>query len=324
MQKIQIGIVGHGNIGKGAVKAIAATPDMELKAIFTRRNPEIIASTITDIAVLPISAAEKMTDEIDVMLLCGGSATDLPEQGPFFASMFNTVDSYDNHTNITSYMAAIDAAAKNNTAVIASGWDPGTFSMMRVIFESTIPDGENYTFWGTGVSQGHSDAIRQIDGVKYAIQYTIPIESAVKAVRSGKRPKFETKDKHLRQCYVVAEPDASKAEIEEKIKKMPHYFIDYETTINFIDANEFILEHSRMPHGGMVLRSGNTCGNTHIMEFSLKLDSNPEFTASIMTAYARAAYRMSREGMFGAKTVFDIPLSYLSPKDRDSLIKELL
>jgi len=311
-------------VGNAAAKVIGATPDMELKAIFTRRDPKTLENTTNNIPVLPVSAAESKTDEIDVMLLCGGSAFDIPEQGPYFASMFNTVDSYDNHTDMLDYLEAIDAAAKRTTAIIAAGWDPGLFSMMRLAFESIIPDGENYTFWGPGVSQGHTDAIRHIKGVKHAVQYTVPIDSALEAVRSGGKPKFKARDKHLRECFVVVEPGVDKAEIEEKIKKMPHYFIDYETTVNFIDTGEFLTNHSNMPHGGMTLRSGNTGENNHVMEFSLKLDSNPDFTASILTAYARAAYRLSREGSFGAKTVFDVPISYLSGKDRITLIKELL
>jgi len=324
MQKIRIGIVGYGNVGKGAAKAVGTASDMELKAIFTRRDPKSLNTLDENVAVYPVESAEKMVDEIDVMLLCGGSAVDLPEQGPYFAARFNTVDSYDTHANIPEYMAKIDAVAKKTTAVIASGWDPGLFSMMRLIFESTVPDGENYTFWGSGVSQGHSDAVRHVEGVKHAVQYTIPIDSAVKAVRNGEQPVLETRDRHLRECFVVVEPDADRAEIEEKIKKMPYYFIDYETTVNFIEAEDYFLNHLKMPHGGMVLRSGNTGENSHVMEFSLKLDSNPEFTASVLTAYARAAFRLSREGLYGAKTVFDVPLSYLSEKDRFSLIKELL
>jgi len=321
---IRIGIVGYGNIGRGVAKAVNAAVDMELKAVFTRRDPESLKISDSYAFVLPIEEAEKMTDDIDVMILCGGSAADIPQQGPYFASMFNTVDSYDNHTSMNEYMLSIDAVVKKTTAIIASGWDPGLFSVMRVLFESILPDGENYTFWGYGVSQGHSDAIRQIAGVKYAIQYSIPVDSAVEAVRSGINPVFEARDKHLRDCYVVVEPEADKAEIEKTIKSMPHYFKDYNTTVNFIDTGEFFAKHSNMPHGGMVIRSGNTGSNKHVTEFSLKLDSNPEFTGSIMAAYARAAYRMSKEGIFGVKTVLDVPMSYLSEKDRLTLIKELL
>ena len=324
MEKIRIGIVGYGNVGKGAIKAVNAAPDMELGGIFTRRDPALLETDGCDFAVFPVSAAEKMTGDIDVMLLCGGSATDLPEQGPYYASLFNTVDSYDNHTDILNYMEAIGAAAKNTTAIMAAGWDPGLFSIMRIFSESILPDGASYTFWGKGVSQGHSDAIRHIEGVRHAVQYTIPVGSAVDAVRSGTRPELSVRDKHLRECFVVAQPGADKASIEESIKSMPHYFADYDTTVSFIETDEFMAKHSSMPHGGMALRSGNTGENTHVMELSLKLDSNPEFTGSILAVYARAAFRMSGEGLFGVKTVFDVPPSYLSEKDRRSLIKELL
>jgi len=325
---IRIGIVGYGNVGKGAAKAVAASSDMELKAIFTRRDPESLEILSSCDVLLPFSAAEKMINDIDVMLLCGGSATDLPEQGPFFASMFNIVDSYDTHAKIPEYISAIDAAidasSRKNIAIIASGWDPGLFSMIRLLSESVLPDGVCHTFWGYGVSQGHSDAIRNIEGVMYAVQYTIPIDDAVEAVRSGTRPALEPGQKHLRECFVVCEASADKDEIESKIKNMPNYFIDYETIVHFIGADEYFSRHSEMPHGGMVLRSGNTGNSSHVMEFSLKLDSNPEFTGSILAAYARAAFRMSGEGLSGAKTVFDVPLSYISEKDRLTLIKELL
>jgi len=322
--KIRIGIVGYGNVGKGAALAVNSAPDMELCAVFTRRDPESITTQEKSTPVFHVDSAANMINDIDVMLLCGGSATDLPEQGPYFASMFNTVDSYDTHAKIPQYMAAIDAVATKTTAVISAGWDPGPFSMMRALFESVVPDGSTYTFWGKGVSQGHSDAIRRIDGVKHAVQYTIPIDDAVNAVRSGERPVLEARHKMKRDCFVVAEPGADTAKIENSIKTMPHYFADYETTVKFIDTNELEKEHSEMPHGGMVLRSGNTGKNNQVMEFSLKLESNPEFTGSIMVAYARAAYRMSAEGLFGAKTVYDIPLSYLHPSGRLPLIKDLL
>jgi len=324
MSKIRIGIVGYGNVGKGAALAVHAAPDMELKAVFTRRNPESIIIDDSCISILSIDAAAAMQSDIDVMLLCGGSATDLPEQGPYFASLFNTVDSYDNHAKIPEYMAAIDRVATKTTAIISAGWDPGPFSMMRALFESVIPDGATYTFWGKGVSQGHSDAIRRIEGVTHAAQYTIPIDSAVEAARSGARPVFEARQKMKRDCFVVVESGADKTLIENTIKTMPHYFADYDTSVCFIDIEEYTKNHTGMPHGGMVLRSGNTGKNKQVMEFSLNLESNPEFTGSIMVAYARAAYRMAKEGLYGAKTVFDIPLSYLSEKDRFSLIKELL
>ena len=321
---IRIGIVGYGNVGKGAAKAVKAASDMELKAIFTRRDPGSIKTAENNIAVLPIEAAGTMVDDIDVMLLCGGSATDLPEQGPYFASMFNTVDSYDNHAKIPDYMESINAVIKNKTAIISTGWDPGPFSMMRLLFESVLPSGTTYTFWGKGVSQGHSNAIRRIEGVKDAVQYTVPIDSAVNKVRAGETPVLEPGQRMMRECYVVAESGADKTEIEKAIKTMPHYFAGYETTVTFIDEAELNENHYKMPHGGMVLRSGNTGENDHVMEFSLKLESNPEFTASIIVSYARAAYRMASEGLYGAKTVFDVPLYYLSDKDRLSLIKDLL
>ena len=334
MKKIRIAIAGYGNLGKGAAKAVKTNSDMELKAVFTRRDPASIKIDDSSVAVLSIDSAKTMVGEIDVCLLCGGSATDLPQQGPYFASMFNTVDSYDTHAKIPEYMAAVDAAATKTTAIISVGWDPGLFSMMRALFEAALPDGMTHTFWGKGLSQGHSDAIRQIKGVKYAAQYTNPIERAVEAVRSGQDPVLSAREKHSRECFVVAEANADEAKIAETIKNMPHYFADYDTTVNFIDEGEFAANHSKMPHGGMVLRSGKTgeekdcegkpCKNNQIMEFSLKLDSNPEFTGSVLTAYARAAYRMSQEGLFGAKTVFDVPVSHLAQKDRLPLIKEML
>ena len=321
---MRIGIVGYGNVGRGAEKAVAAAGDMELCAVFTRRDAKTIKLAHSPAPVLPVSAAQGMSAEIDVMLLCGGSATDLWEQGPYFAAMFNTVDSFDTHSRIPEYKALIDAAAKKTTAIISSGWDPGLFSMIRVLSESILPDGTGYTFWGRGVSQGHSNAIRRIEGVRDAVQYTIPIDSAVDAIRSGARPRLEPRRKQLRECYVVADPDANIQEIEESIKTMPDYFADYDTTVHFIDDEELGKSHSDMPHGGMVLHSGTTGGNGHVMEFSLKLESNPEFTGSVMVAYARAAFRMSREGIFGAKTVFDVPLASLSAKNQETLIKEFL
>jgi len=323
MSIIRIGIVGYGNIGKGAAKAVAAAPDMELVAIFTRRDPEALKTT-DNTPVYSIDTAETKTNDIDVMMLCGGSATDLPEQGPYFASMFNIVDSYDTHAKIPEYMAAVDAAAKNKTAIISTGWDPGYFSVMRVLFESVLPTGSTYTFYGRGISQGHSNAVRKVKGVKNAVQYTVPIESAVNSVRSGAKPELGPGKSMVRECYVVAETGADKDKIEKEIKTMPHYFAEYDTSVVFLEETEFLKNHSTMPHGGMVLRSGNTGDNAHVMEFSLNLESNPEFTASIMTAYARAAYRMSQEEQYGAKTVYDIPLSYLSEKDRLTLIKEKL
>ena len=324
MKAIRIGIVGYGNIGRGAEKAVVCAPDMELRGVFTRRDPSAVRLTHSAAPVFPVSEAANMTGEIDVMLLCGGSATDLVSQGPQFAALFNTVDSFDTHAKIPEYLAAVNAAAKNKTAIISSGWDPGLFSMMRATFEAVLPDGACYTFWGKGVSQGHSDAIRHIEGVKNAVQYTVPIDNAVDSVRSGAMPELNPRQKHLRECYVVAHPDADKAEIEANIKKMPNYFADYDTTVTFIDSDELLANHSKMPHGGMVLRSGATGENRHVIEFSLKLDSNPEFTGSIIAAYARAAFRMASEGMFGAKTVLDVPIAYLSEQDRETLVRELL
>jgi diaminopimelate dehydrogenase len=324
MSLIRIGIVGYGNVGKGAEKAVFVASDMELKAVFTRRDPSALALACSTAPILPVSDAEHMIGEIDVMLLCGGSASDLWDQGPQFAALFNTVDCFDTHSKIPEYLAAINAAAKNKTAIISAGWDPGLFSMMRAVSEAILPGGASYTFWGNGVSQGHSDAIRRIKGVENAVQYTVPIDSAVEAARSGRRPALEPRQKHLRVCYIVAAPGADKDDIDLRIKSMPDYFADYNTSVTFIDNDEFLANHSKMPHGGMVLRSGATGENGHIIEFSLKLDSNPEFTGSVMVAYARAASRMASEGIFGAKTIFDIPLIYLSEKDRSTLIKQLL
>jgi len=324
MKKIRIGIVGYGNVGKGVEKAVSSASDMELCAVFTRRDPQMLKLADSSVSIFATSDAERMTGEIDVMLLCGGSATDLAEQGPHFASHFNIVDSYDNHSKIPEYLAEINAVATSTTAVVASGWDPGLFSMMRLLSEAILPDGKGYTFWGKGVSQGHSDAIRRIQGVKNAVQYTVPIKSAIAAVRRGTMPKLDMRRKHLRECYVVAHPGANKSDIERKIKTMPNYFADYDTSVKFIENDELLSDHSKMPHGGVVMHSGRTGENEHMIEYSLKLDSNPEFTGSIMVAYARAAFRMASEGIFGAKTVIDIPLAYLSEKDRLELIRELL
>lgn len=327
--KIRVGIVGYGNLGRGVEMSINQNPDMELVAIFTRRSPESVVVNNKVCKVLHISDAESYKSKIDVMILCGGSATDLPEQGPYFAKMFNTVDSFDTHAKIPGYFDAVDTAAKesNKTSIISVGWDPGLFSMNRMLAGAVLPDGKDYTFWGRGVSQGHSDAIRRIKGVKGGVQYTIPMEEAIKKVRSGVNPELTTREKHLRDCYVVAEDGADKSKIEQEIKNMPNYFADYETRVTFITEEELKSQHAAMPHGGFVIRSGNTGeGNktNHIIEFSLKLDSNPEFTASVLVAYARATYKLSQQGQYGAKTVFDIPLAYLSPKTSAELIKELL
>ncbi|MCT4542976.1 MAG: diaminopimelate dehydrogenase [Vallitalea sp.] len=328
-KKIRIGIVGYGNLGKGVEFAIKQNPDMELSTIFTRRDPKSLVVSDNNIKVLSVSDASNYKNEIDVLILCGGSATDLPIQGPEFAKMFNTVDSFDTHAKIPQYFESVDSAAKanNNLSIISVGWDPGLFSMNRLLAESVLPEGKDYTFWGRGVSQGHSDAIRRIKGVKGAVQYTIPIDSALEQVRSGQAPELTTREKHLRDCYVVAEEDADKSKIEHEIKTMPNYFSDYDTKVTFISEEELKAKHSQMPHGGFVIRSGNTGKenkNTQIMEFSLKLDSNPELTGSVLVAYARAIYRLSNEGVTGAKTVFDIPLAYLSPKSGEEIRKQLL
>ena len=324
MKTIKIGIVGYGNIGRGVEMAAAASPDMRLTAIFTRRDPGTIAASGASAPVFDLSEAEGMAGEIDALVLCGGSAFDIPEQGPRFAANFNIVDSFDTHAKIPEYLASVDAAAKRTTAVIASGWDPGLFSMMRLMGEAVLPDGKGCTFWGRGLSQGHSNAIRRVEGVKNGVQYTIPIESALETVRRGEMKELTPREKHLRECYVVAEQGADRGRIESTIKSMPNYFSDYDTTVTFIDENEFEANHSKMPHGGVVLHSGATGASRHVMEYSLKLDSNPEFTGSILAAYARAACRLAGEGQYGAKTVLDIPLAYISPKSRETLIRELL
>lgn len=322
--KIKIGIAGYGNIGKGVEKAVSQYPDMELAGVFTRRNPKEVSVNTPGIPVYTLNEAESMKDKIDVMILCGGSAKDLPEHGPRFASMFNTVDSFDTHALIPEYLEKINKAAVNKTAIISVGWDPGLFSIMRLMSEAVLPNGLCHTFWGRGVSQGHSDAIRRIEGVKNAVQYTVPSENFIKELRNGTNPHFSGKDTHTRECYVVPEENADLVKIENEIKNMPNYFAGYNTSVSFITEKELLKNHSKMPHAGLVFKSGSTGENKHVMEFSLKLDSNPEFTASVLIAYARAASRMSRENNFGAKTVFDVPLSYLSAKNGGTLVKELL
>lgn len=324
-EKIRIGVVGYGNLGKGVIKAIEKNNDMELKAIFTRREG-VIGGTEN----LPMMHIQKVADfksEIDVMILCGGSRTDLPEQGPMLCEMFNTIDSFDTHARIPGYFKKMDDVSKKGEklSIISVGWDPGLFSLNSVLGQAILPNGVDYTFWGKGVSQGHSDAIRRVKGVKNAIQYTIPKEEALETVRSGENPKLETRDKHKRVCYVVAEDGADKERIENDIKNMENYFKDYDTFVNFITEEELKIEHSKMPHGGFVIRTGSTSdGNKQRIEFSLKLDSNPEFTSSVLVAYARANYRLSKEGKKGAITVFDVPFSYLSPKSAEELRRELL
>ena len=328
MGKIRIGIVGYGNIGRGVEQAIARNEDMELKAVFTRRDPSAVVIKTAGAEVKHFDDMLSMKDEIDVMMLCGGSATDLPVMGPEIAANFNTIDSFDTHAKIPEYFENVDKAAKagNNVSIISVGWDPGMFSLNRLYAESILVQGSTYTFWGKGVSQGHSDAIRRIDGVKNAIQYTVPIEEAVDRVRTGSEPELTTREKHLRECYVVAEEGADKAAIEQAIKTMPNYFDEYDTTVTFISEEELKENHSKMPHGGFVIRTGETGteGNKHVIEYSLKLDSNPEFTASVLVAYARAAYRLSQKGENGARSVFDIAPALLSQKTPEQLRAQIL
>lgn len=328
MSKIRIGIVGYGNIGRGVEAAVKQNSDMELVAVFTRRSPEDLKINTESAKVVNISDAEKYVNDIDVMILCSGSATDLPVQGVEFAKMFNTVDSFDTHAKIPEYFESVNGSAisSGKTSIISIGWDPGLFSIIRMISGAVLPVGEDYTFWGKGVSQGHSDAIRRVEGVKNGIQYTIPVQKAVESVRRGENPELTTREKHTRECFIVAKDGADRAKIESDIKNMPNYFSDYDTTVNFITEEEFKQNHTKMPHGGLVLRSGVTGdgSNQHVIEFSLKLDSNPEFTGSVLVAYARAANRLSKEGSKGAKTIFDVPVSYLSPKSSSELRKTLL
>ncbi len=328
MEKIRIGIVGYGNIGRGVELAIARNEDMELKAVFTRREPASVKIYTEGAAVLHVDDMLAMKDEIDVMVLCGGSATDLPVMGPQIAANFNTIDSFDTHARIPEYFGNVDKAAKEGgkIGIISVGWDPGMFSLNRLYTEAILPQGSTYTFWGKGVSQGHSDAIRRVDGVKNGIQYTVPIDAAVERVRSGSEPELTTREKHLRECYVVPEDGADLQAIENEIKTMPNYFDDYDTTVSFITEEELKAQHSKMPHGGFVIRSGETGeeGNRHVIEYSLKLDSNPEFTASVLICYARAAYRLAKAGECGARTVFDIAPGLLSVKTAEELRAELL
>lgn len=325
---IRIGIAGYGNLGRGVEWAIAQNSDMELVAVFTRRAPESVKLNNPNVKVVPVADAAAYKDEIDVMIICGGSATDLPVQGPEFATLFNTIDSFDTHAKIPEYFASMDEVAKANghVSIISVGWDPGMFSVNRLYAESILPEGATYTFWGKGISQGHSDAIRRVKGVKNGKQYTIPVEAAMDAARSGSCPTLTTREKHLRECFVVAEEGADLAAIEKEIKEMPNYFSDYDTTVHFITEEELQANHSGIPHGGFVIRSGKTAAgaNNHVIEYSLKLDSNPEFTSSVLVCYARAAYRLAQAGDIGAKTVFDIAPGLLSPKSGAELRKELL
>ena len=326
---IKIGILGYGNLGKGVECAVKHNPDMELAAVFTRRDKESLKVPTPGVKVCSVHEAEAMKDEIDVMILCGGSATDLPVQTPEFAKCFHVVDSVDTHARIPEHFEAVDAAAKESghVGIISVGWDPGMFSLNRLYGNAVLPEGNDYTFWGRGVSQGHSDAIRRVEGVKDARQYTVPVEAALKAVRNGENPELTTRQKHTRECFVVAEEGADLKRIEEEIVTMPNYFADYDTTVRFISEEELMRDHKGIPHGGFVIRTGKTGWkneHSHVIEYSLKLDSNPEFTASVIVAYARAAYRLGKEGVTGCKTVFDIAPAYLSPLSGEELRKHLL
>ncbi len=326
---MKIGIMGYGNLGRGIECAIKQNPDMELVAVFSRRDPSTVKILTEGVKVYPVDDAVKMKDEIDVLILCGGSATDLPVQTPEYAKYFNVVDSFDTHARIPEHFSNVDKNAKENgnIAVISCGWDPGMFSLNRLYANCILPHGNDYTFWGKGVSQGHSDAIRRVEGVANGKQYTIPVDSALERVRNGENPQLSTREKHIRECFVVAKEGADKAKIEKEIKEMPNYFADYDTTVHFITEEELARDHSGIPHGGFVIRSGKTGWNeenNHIIEYSLKLDSNPEFTASVIVACARAAYRMKNEGMTGCKTIFDIAPAYMSPLSGEELRAHML
>lgn len=326
---MKIGILGYGNLGRGVECAIKQNPDMELAAVFTRRAPETVSILTEGAAVCSVDDVEQWKDKIDVMILCGGSATDLPEQTPKYAKMFNVVDSFDTHARIPEHFENVDKSAKESghVGIISVGWDPGMFSLNRMYANAILPEGRDYTFWGKGVSQGHSDAIRRVEGVKDGKQYTIPVEAALEAVRNGENPELTTRQKHTRECFVVLEDGADAAKVEETIKNMPNYFSDYDTTVHFISEEELKANHSGIPHGGFVIRSGKTGWNqenSHVIEYSLKLDSNPEFTSCVIVAYARAAHRLYKEGQNGCKTVFDIAPAYLSAKDGAELRKNLL
>ncbi len=325
--KIRVGIAGYGNLGRGVELALAQNPDMELVGVFTRRDPASVKLQNASVPVHALDGIEQHRDAIDVLILCGGSKNDLPEQGPALARWFNTVDSFDTHARIPEYHAAMDAAAQGagTTALIAVGWDPGLFSINRLYGECVLPVGETYTFWGKGLSQGHSDAIRRVPGVAGGVQYTLPIEAAVQRVRNGEQPVLSTREKHKRQCFVVLAEGADADAVRQAIVTMPDYFADYDTEVNFIDADTLAREHSAMPHGGFVIRSGQSgAGTQQVVEYSLNLGSNPEFTSSVLVAYARAAYRMNQQGQIGAKTVFDVAPGLLSPKSPAELRKELL
>ena len=326
---IKIGILGYGNLGRGVECAVKQNDDMELVAVFTRRNPEDVKILTETATVCNVADVEDWKDKIDVMIICGGSATDLPKQTPVYAKMFNVIDSFDTHARIPEHFANVDAAAKEggHVGIISVGWDPGMFSLNRLYANAILPDGNDYTFWGKGVSQGHSDAIRRVEGVKDGKQYTIPVEAALKAVRNGENPELTTRQKHTRECFVVLEEGADAAKVEEEIKTMPNYFSDYDTTVHFISEEELKANHSGIPHGGFVLRSGKTGWNgenKHLIEYSLKLDSNPEFTGSVLVAYARAAHRLSQKGESGARSVFDIAPAMLSQMTPEELRAHML
>ena len=326
---IRIGIMGYGNLGRGIECAIKQNDDLELVAVFTRRNPETVKILTEGVSVCASTDVENWKDKIDVLILCGGSATDLPKQTPEYAKYFNVIDSFDTHARVPEHFANVDAAAKaaGKVGIISVGWDPGMFSLNRLYANAILSDGADYTFWGKGVSQGHSDAIRRIEGVKDAKQYTIPVESALEAVRAGENPELTTRQKHTRECFVVLEDGADAAKVEQEIKTMPNYFADYDTTVHFISEEELKANHSGIPHGGFVIRSGRTgwnLENKHVIEYSLKLDSNPEFTSSVLVAYARAAYRLNKEGQSGCKTVFDIAPAYLTSMSGEDIRAHLL
>ena len=326
---IRIGILGYGNLARGVECAVAKAPDMELVAVFTRRNPDDVKVITPDVPVMSVDDIVSKKDDIDVLMLCGGSATDLPKQTPEYAQYFNVIDSFDTHANIPIHFDNVDAVAKESgkIAIISCGWDPGMFSINRLYSNAVLPDGADYTFWGKGVSQGHSDAIRRIEGVADARQYTVPVPAVLEEVRKGTNPTLTTRQKHTRECYVVAKEGADLAKIENDIKTMPNYFADYDTTVTFISQEELDANHKGIPHGGMVIRSGKTGWNgenTHIIEYSLKLDSNPEFTTCVLVAYARAAYRMYKEGVRGCKTVFDVAPAYLCKESGEELRAHML